>query len=269
MATNIQPTIVDLWPNGAPHSNRIVQEESVIDGKINNITHAQLWIYTPSAEKRRNFAVVVFPGGGFKALNFESMGIAIAKWFNEEGITAIVVKYRMPNGDPIIISEDALEAMRIAYLEMEKRTITQLGVCGYSIGGNTASWLCRNAPKPYRPDFQILFYPVESVKDCFTHGNTRDFFMGKHPTAELIDRYSNENHVDGTVPPTFITLSYDDPTVPPIATLNYFTALKKENIPTALYIFTIGGHGWTFDSDFEYLTLCQQLLRKWLNNLYS
>ncbi|MGL4293413.1 MAG: alpha/beta hydrolase [Bacteroidales bacterium] len=263
---NDKPKIINLWSSNPPTSNSLSGEETINAGKVGNISVPQLHIYRANPEIDWGAAVIIFPGGGFHSLNLDSMGRDFAVWLSERGITGIVVKYRIPNGIPTIITEDALKALEIVYDKASKWNLSpdKIGVCGYSIGGNTASWLCNNAPMDIKPKFQILFYPVESLKDDFTHIPTRENFIGKHPDSELIIRFSNEMHITPQNPPTFIALSNDDPVVPPIATCKYYTALKKNKVNAAMYIFPTGGHGWTFDSDFEYIELCKELLYKWL-----
>lgn len=261
--------IMNLWPSNPPHSNGLNGPEIHIDGKTGHISQAQLWIYHPNAENNLNAAIVIFPGGGYAHVNMEFMGVVFAKWLAERGITAIVVKYRSPNGMPEIVEEDALQTMLVVHEQAKEWHIPQnkIGVCGYSSGGNIASWICNMAPDETRPNFQILFYPVISLKDDFTHVPTRENFLGKNPTPELIAAHSNELHVNNNVPPTFIALSDNDPIVPPITTAKYYIALKKAKVHACMYIFPTGGHGWTFDSDFEYLELCKELLYKWIKSI--
>lgn len=258
--------IMNLWPSNPPHSNGLSGPEIHIDGKIGHISQAQLWIYQPTAENNRNTAIVIFPGGGYFNVNMEFMGVAFAKWLVERGFTAIVVKYRSPNGIPEVVGEDALQALLVVRQKAAEWNIPsdKIGVCGYSSGGNIASWLCNTAADDIRPNFQILFYPVISLKDDFTHVPTRENFLGKQPSAELIAAHSSELHVTDKVPTTFIALSDNDAIVPPIATAKYYVALKKSKVHACMYIFPTGGHGWTFNSDFEYLELCKELLLKWL-----
>lgn len=260
------PMIIDVWPSGAPHSNGLSGPETHHENKVGHISEARLLIYRPSPENAWGAAILIFPGGGFHAVNLEAMGTLFAQWLAERGIVGIVVKYRIPNGNPEVIMEDALEAMRISRNHATKWGVRpdKFGVCGFSIGGNTASWLCNNAPDELRPDFQILFYPVESMKDDFTHVATRENFLGKDPKPEVIAQHSNELHVSGKVPSTFIALSDNDPIVPPIATSKYYNALKKSKVHACMYIFPEGGHGWTFNSEFDYIEMCKELLYKWL-----
>ncbi|MEG1616921.1 MAG: alpha/beta hydrolase [Bacteroidales bacterium] len=263
---NTRPIIVDLWPKGAPHQNGLSGPEINQGGKVGHVSQARLLVYLPDPEVSWSAAVLIFPGGGFHALNLESMGTDLAVWLAERGIAGIVVKYRMPNGNPVITGEDALQAMLVAREHAEEWNIRRdkFGVCGYSIGGNTTAWLCNNAPDGVRPDFQMLFYPVISMKDDFTHVPSRENLMGKHPEADIIAEYSNEVHINEHVPPTFIALSDNDPVVSPAATAKYYVGLKKHKVPACMYIFPNGGHGWTIHSDFDYIEMCKELLFKWL-----
>ena len=263
------PMKMDLWPSKAPHSNGLSGDEQKDGKKITNISTAQLYIFSPEPENTTGVAVIIFPGGGFSGVNLESMGFSFAKWLNQIGITAIVVKYRMPMGNPIIITEDAEQAVKMTLQNAERWGIdcNKTGICGFSIGGNSVSWICRTLPEEKRPKFQILFYPVESMREGLTHNPSRLNFLGKHATEEIINKFSNELHISDPMPPTFIALSDDDPVVPPAATAEYYRSLKEKHTKAAMYIFPEGGHGWAFDSDFSYLELCKELLYKWLKPL--
>lgn len=258
--------IMNLWPSEPPHSNGFSGPEVNVDGKLGHISQAQLWIYQPQPENSLHSAILIFPGGGFFSVNMESMGVVTARRLAERGFTAIVVKYRSPNGIPEIVGEDALQAMLVVKenAPLWEVDLNKVGVWGYSCGGNITSWLCNTAIDYLRPNFQILFYPVVSFKDDFTHVPTRENFLGKDPNPELITEYSSELHVNPKTPPTFIALSNNDLVAPPLATVNYYTALHKHHVPASMYIFPTGGHGWTFDSNFEYLSVCSELLHKWL-----
>lgn len=264
MATH--PITLDLWPKGAPHSNGLSGPEVFQEGKVGHISEARLLVYLPENENNLEGACLIFPGGGFRMLNIESMGIAFAQWLAERGIAGIVVKYRIPNGKPDIITEDALQAMKLVRQFAAEWNIKsdKVGVCGYSIGGNTASWLCNQESAEVRPDFQILFYPVISMLDDQTHVPTRENFLGMNPDSETKALYSSQLHVTKKVPPTFIALSDNDPVAPVISTVKYYESLRKHDISSCMYIFPSGGHGWTLDSDFTYIEICKELLYKWL-----
>ncbi len=260
------PRSIELWPKQAPHCNGLSGQEIIQDGKIGNISIGKLLVYLPDNENNLEGACLIFPGGGFKMLNLDAMGSVMAEWLAERGIAGIVVKYRLPVGNPEIITEDALQALKQVHSFAKEWNIKpgKIGVCGYSIGGNTASWLCNNAPEELRPAFQILFYPVESMLDDQTHVPTRENFLGKNPDSETKVRFTHTLGVTEKVPPTFIALSDNDPVAPVLSTTKYYDALRKHNVSSCMYIFPIGGHGWTFDSDFPYLEICKELLYKWL-----
>ena len=92
--------VMNLWPKGAPHR-----------GNPNDT--AKVWIYLPADKKVTGRSVVICPGGGYTNLAIDHEGHEWAKFFQNMGITAFVLKYRMPNGKPEIPIEDAEEAIRM------------------------------------------------------------------------------------------------------------------------------------------------------------
>ena len=151
---------VDLWPNGAPKENGLTGPEQPLEnGRVANISRATLYIYpapTPNAP-----AIIACPGGGYRRLAMNHEGHDMATWFNKQGITYAVLKYRMPNGDITIPISDALKAIRTLRERAAEWNIdpAKVGIMGASAGGNLAAQAATQfTSKEDRPDFQILFY---------------------------------------------------------------------------------------------------------------
>lgn len=165
-----EPLEVKLWDNAtAPHSNAITQPEQTGEGKrISHTTEAVLYIYRPAEGQATGQTVVICPGGGYWLVAMSHEGDDVGRWFAQHGITAAVLKYRMPNGHPEVPTEDALEALR--YMREEyphKQEARQVGIMGFSAGGHLAAATGVGALTKYlhaqsdpRPDFMLLFYPV-------------------------------------------------------------------------------------------------------------
>ena len=227
--------------------------------RISKVKIPTLTIFTPPEGKANGTAVLICPGGGYVHLAYTKEGVAIAKWFNSIGVTAFVLKYRLPS-DSIMKDKtigplmDAQKAMRIIRGNAEKWYInpTKIGVIGFSAGGHLASTLCTHYnEKVYnadtisaRPDFSILGYPVISMEADIAHMGSREFLLGKDPTKEEVIKFSNDQQVNNNTPPTFLFLAEDDNTVPIQNSINYFKALSKFKIPAELHIYEKGGHGF-------------------------
>jgi acetyl esterase/lipase len=137
---------------------------------------------------------------------------------------------------------------------------------GASAGGHLASTLATQyTSKETRPDFQILLYPVITMK-ASTHSGSRTNLIGEKPSEELETKYSNELQVTENTPQAFIIFSYDDNAVPAANSINYYMALLKHKVPTSLHAYPAGGHGWGFRDDFLYKRQWTEELEKWLRS---
>lgn len=264
--------IVQLWEGNPSTANEINEPEQISrnGGWISNVTTPELQIYK-AKENKDGKAIVICPGGGYAGLAIDHEGKQFAEWFNQQGITAIVLKYRMPNKHKNVPLEDAQQAIR--YVRENAKALginpNKIGIAGFSAGGHlaaTASTHYANQGTSTRPDFSILFYPVVTMMKA-THGGSKQNLLGDNPSDTDINRFSNEKQVSVNTPPTILLLSDDDNTVLPENSVNYYNALKANGIPATMYIFPEGGHGWGFKSDFKYHEEMKTLLSKWLEKL--
>ncbi|WP_165040134.1 alpha/beta hydrolase [Dysgonomonas sp. ZJ709] len=272
MKVNSQ-TIIKLWPEGAPSSNELKDAEQVGDNYswILNVSEAELWIYQAEKNKANGMAVIICPGGGYSGLAFNHEGIQFAEWLNKQGITAAILKYRMPNEHTDIPLADAREAIKYIRLNAGKLEVNpnKVGIAGFSAGGHLASTLSTHIISSEintRPDFSILFYPVITM-GTVTHGGSRTNLLGDNPSPEDVLKYSNEKQVTDATPPAILLLSDDDDGVPPINSTQYYEALKNKNIPATMYIFPEGRHGWGMNKDFKYHSQMLDLLAMWLKDI--
>lgn len=272
-------TIVKLWDNTtAPHSNHLQGVEKDEGGvRYSNTTEARLYIYEADAAKATGQSVVICPGGGYWLVAIGHEGHDFGKWLAENGITAAVLMYRMPNHHPEVPLEDAAEALR--YMKEEyapKHDIRSVGIMGFSAGGHLAAStavgaLEYNGDKSHRatlrPDFTVLFYPVITGDALFTHKGSFDNLLGRERTAEQTERYSAEKLVTATTPATFMVLSDDDGGVPPANSIRFYNALKEHRRPASMHILPSGGHGWGFRDSFKYKPHWQAALLAWLEGI--
>jgi len=230
--------------------------------------------------------VIICPGGGYGVLAYDWEGADIAKLLNSRGIAAFVLKYRLPQSQSVIVShkapiQDAIRAMQFVRFNAEKWNVdlNKIGVVGFSAGGHLASTLgthfndrLQNTNDEIdklnaRPDFMALIYPVISMKDGITHSGSRNNLLGKSPSKELVEYYSNELQVTKETPPTFLIHSSNDKVVPVENSILMYQALLQENIPTEMHIFPEGGHGYSLAINKNYINAWPELFITWLNNL--
>ncbi len=158
-----QAATLKIWDNTtAPHSNGIATPEREPEpNRIADVSQAVLYIFPADPAKATGQAVVICPGGGYVKLCIDYEGYDMAKWFAANGITAAVLKYRMPNGHPEVPLEDVEQALRIMMgLEAGATGFTagKVGIVGSSAGGHLAASASTLAET--KPAFSILFYPV-------------------------------------------------------------------------------------------------------------
>lgn len=274
----------DVWPDGAPNDNGLfLENETGADrGSISGSCVAHLTVFV--SPKPNGKAIVACPGGGYTHLAMNHEGMNFADWFNAQGVTYAVLKYRMPQGNYLVPLCDAMEAIRIVRAHAKDWGVSSVGIMGSSAGGHLASMTATHYDDPEalalvktktafpgdyttRPDFQVLFYPVISVESDITHRGTRTGVVGSEPTDEAVQRFSNYTQVNALTPPAILLLSADDRVVPPENSIRYFQAMVREGVPANMHIYPSGGHGWGFRDAFIYKPLWTQELSDWLRRL--
>lgn len=222
-------------------------------------------VYTPKNPTGKT--IVMCPGGGYTHQATGHEGHDMADWFNSQGITYVVLKYRLPQMNHQIPLADAEQAMRLVRKYSKELGVNpkKVGIAGASAGGHLASTLATHYSSPEtRPDFQVLFYPVVSMDADVTHMGSRINLLGEKPSEELVKLYSNELQVTPDTPKAFIMLSSDDGAVPPANSINYYNALLSNKVGASLHAYPVGGHGWGFRDKFPYKSQWTQELEKWL-----
>lgn len=256
--------IIKLWPNGAPTANGLSGEETKNSGgSVGNVSNPTLTVYR--AKQPNGMAIIACPGGGYMRLAMNHEGYDMAPWFNAQGITYAVLKYRMPNGHPDVPLSDAQQALKLMREHAKEWAIDpkKVGIMGASAGGHLAATAATHFTSDAdRPDFQILFYPW-IIMDAM-YGQV---LLGKQPGAELVKKFSNEQQVTARTPQAFILTSADDPTVPCDQSIKYFEALNASKVPASLHIYPTGKHGWGYKDSFTYKQVWTAELEKWLKEI--
>jgi acetyl esterase/lipase len=239
---------IKLYPNGATESNELQVPESFRDKEfIVDISEARMYAYPAAKEKNNGTAVLICPGGGYSGVSQIKEGSEIANWFNDLGVSAFVLYYRMPNGHPEIPLKDAQTALSIIRQRAKEWSIkkNKIGIMGFSAGGHLASTAGTHfKTKMQRPAFMILGYPVVTMDKTLTHGGSRKNLLGANPSEDMVKLYSNELQVTKKTPPTFIVHAKDDGAVPIANSENLLKALQANKVSAELHVYDIGGHGF-------------------------
>jgi acetyl esterase/lipase len=226
---------------------------------VDHITKPTLTVYEPLKEKRNGAAVIICPGGGYGVLAAGHEGVDVAKVFNNAGVTAFVLRYRLPKDEcmnnkeyvPLMDAQEAIYFVR-SHAQQYHLDINKIGIMGFSAGGHLASTAGTHfdpvrkelTNANIRPDFMLLIYPVISFNDTIGHLGSRDNLIGKDPDKKLVHLFSNEEQVTSQTPPTFLVHASDDDGVIPENSIRFYQALLKNKIPAELHLYEHGGHGF-------------------------
>jgi len=269
--------IIDLWPKGAPGEKGDIGEEkdmtkpsdNLIAGKpvirLGNVSKPTISIYRPPADKETGAAALVFPGGGYHILAMDLEGTEVCAWLNSIGVTAVLLKYRVPkraglerHAAPL---QDAQRAFGIVRRRANELNIDpkRIGVVGFSAGGHLAAALgasCEQRTYPAidaadevscRPDFAILIHP------------------GYLTLKDEGDKVAPDVKVSSNSPPTFIVMTQDDPVRVENAVF-YFMALKQANVPSELHVYPTGGHGYGLRRTEHFVTTWPDRAADWMRS---
>lgn len=263
LSSQSQMDSMRLYPGAVPgrinndiKETWVWQKDSILI--VSNVQDPILYIFKPA--KPNGSSVIICPGGGYFILALDHEGFQLAKWYNERGITAFVLKNRLP--DERMMTEkwmrplqDVQQAFRIVRGQASKWKIdpNKIGLMGFSAGGHLASTggthfnnqvgEIKDLTVSVRPDFLVLIYPMTSFRYDSALFNIRDQLCGKNPTEERIDYFSNDKLVNAQTPPSFLISTSDD-FVSPLNSIGFYTNSLKHKVPSELHIYEKGGHGY-------------------------
>ncbi len=263
-----EPQTLPLWEGKAPGALGSAPED------IPTLT-----IYMPPVTTGPMTAVIVAPGGGYRALSMNKEGRIPATYFNSLGIAAFVLKYRLgPKYRHPIELGDIQRAIRMVRSRAQEWHIApdRIGVMGFSAGGHLASTASTSfdrgnatAADPIdrvssRPDFAILGYPVISLTEAWTHQGSRTNLLGDSPDAALVRSLSTDTQVKADTPPTFLFHTNADTAVPVENSIYYYLALRKAGVPAEMHIFKDGPHGVGMPMNDPALSEWPTVLANWM-----
>jgi acetyl esterase/lipase len=261
--------IVRLWSGRPPGAPAVLPKEAIVDRVktsgfqdrfVTAIGEPLMTVFRPA--RPNGAAVLIAPGGGYIRVVIDKEGFEVAHRLAAAGITAFVLRYRLPKEGwaqaadaPLQDAQRAIRLIRagaVSYGIDPKR----VAAMGFSAGGHVmASLATRHQAQVYvardaadaidaRPDLSALMYPVIDMARPFAHAGSRQALLGPDPTPATEAAYSPQRHVDGTTPPTFLVHAADDPGVPVDNSLNYLAALRAAKVRAEAHIFEEGGHGF-------------------------
>jgi acetyl esterase/lipase len=244
-----------LWDGDPPYSkpNRVVEERVESWGVqcVVGVTEPTLTVHAPQGDVAPQ-AVIVLPGGGYEKESIEAEGHEIAAYFASRGITAAVLKYRLPlpetSDQPHLVPQaDARRAVALmrslaSHYGFEAGSI---GVAGFSAGGHLAATvsILPGDRVGERPDFSVLIYgalPLSPVNRTWLE----ETLFHRPMTAEELSQYALVERIDGETPPAFLVHAYDDDVVPVYESEVYAEALRAAGQDAEIHLFPGGGHGF-------------------------
>ena len=223
---------------------------------LQELPNGHLIVFTP--ETPSNKIIMMCPGGGLSHINVGHEGYDAATWFNERGFTFAILKYRFPNEIADGPLQDTAKALSLIERNYPERPLK--GIMGASVGGYLAAYTAT----VNKVDFQILMYPVLSMRDEYTHIPTREKIFGKELTEEEKSNKSMEMQVNDNTPPTFLVAAANDPIVPPQSSCLYGEKLLVQHKSLSLHIYPEGGHSFGFNA-FAFKKSWLDELNTWLS----
>lgn len=263
--TSHPQTIMPLYPDSIPNSRPTPdREKSSTDNAghliISKISRPTLTLFFPPKGKSNGTAVIICPGGGYWVEAAAHEGTDVAKKFTEMGVAGIVLKYRIPDDSTMVdrsigALQDAQQAIKVVREHAAEWNIdpTRIGIMGFSAGGHLAAtagthFTTALIPNVHhtslRPDFLLLIYPVITCQEGVAHQGSCAQLIGKTPSQDQIDYFSNELQVTDHTPPAFLVQASDDPAVNPANSILFYEALIKHHVPAELHLYEKGGHGF-------------------------
>ncbi len=255
---------IPLYSHGIPNYKEVVNKQSAAKGadgieRISKVSVPTYRFFPASNGKDPKTCVVICPGGGYRILASSHEGYDIAAKFNEIGVSAFVLYYRLPEDSAQVEKkyaplQDAQAALALVRENATKWNVDpkKVGIMGFSAGGHLAATASTHFMKDYtgilpganlRPDFSILLYPVISVRS-FGHGGSSQNLLGKNPSEEDLHLFSNEEQITPQTPKAFLVHAADDGAVPLKNSLLYAERLTANKVPVDLHVYAKGGHGF-------------------------
>ena len=257
--------VVPLWPEGkvplktsdAPERETPQKGDGIT--RLTDVNVPSFTVFLAKGGGKPCPAVLVCPGGGYGILAWTHEGVEVAEWLNAQGVSAFILKYRVPKNRDAAFC-DAQRAMGLIRHKAQAFNIDpgKLGIMGFSAGAHLSARVSTDFEKrfygpvdeadgqPSRPDFALVIYPAYLFRDGYT--------------------LAPELTVTPRVPPTFLVQAEDD--VPYIdSSLAYFIALKAVKVPVEMHLFPQGGHGYGLRKKGKPTDVWPELAAVWISRV--
>jgi|SRR5581483_3905117 acetyl esterase/lipase len=261
----------DLQPPPGPEG-MVVSQPISPGGKpwtgVVNVSQPTMTVYSPEGTNT-GIAALVFPGGGYFELAIDLEGTEICDWLNSKGITAVLLKYRVPTkpkvgryGESPQALEDAQRTLGLVRLHAAEWHINphKIGVIGFSAGGHMVAAMSTH--------FDRRLYPA--VDDADKESCRPDFAITCYP-GHLWDgddlRLNPNVPVTTNTPPTFLLQAEDDHVDGVEQSLVYYVGLKKAGVPVEMHLYAQGGHGFGLRPTTFPISEWPGLVEKWLGTI--
>jgi len=228
---------LNLWPGVAPGSESWTQKEQIIENTpvgtvVLSVTTPTLTAYVPDKSKATGTGIIVAPGGACVALAIELEARSVARWLQEKGIAAFVLKYRIPEkkgeGIPKDLNmddackygiADGIQAVKVVRQHAAEWGISpeRVGFMGFSAGAMVATGVLLQQDAAARPNFAAPIYGGP---------------FGVMPA------------IPSKLAPIFMAWAQDDE-VAGDAVNKFHEALKAAGIKPEVHIYSAGGHGFS------------------------
>ena len=242
-----------IWPGELPAGSVVLDQgriaklkSELTEERIKFVDRPTLTVYPAAAESANGCAVVICPGGGYNILAWPKEGLEVAEWFNSIGVTAFVLKYRVPRRIPDKIHwepmQDVQRAIRVVRRDAKKWKIdpNRIGTLGFSAGGHLTVMS--------GVQFNTKCYDrVDEADDL----SCRPDFICPIYAAYLGENYEDKKSVglgslvtvSKETPPTFMAVTWDDAMRGAQSAL-LFARLREHGVPAELHAYSKGGHGY-------------------------
>ncbi|GGE03499.1 hypothetical protein GCM10011390_23000 [Aureimonas endophytica] len=252
--------LLALWPGVAPGGGGPSGEPlQASGGALRNIAVPAIEIVRPA--RPNGSAILVAAGGGYRRIEIGKEARRAALWLAARGITACILRYRLPaegwvNG-PLAPLQDAQRALRLLRggrvpdIDPER-----IGALGFSAGGHllgmAASCAAESSYEPVdaadrhsaRPSALALLYPIVTLLPPYDDTSTRRILVGRHPTRSQSARWSVETHVHADCPPLLLVEALDDPIAAPANGALLARACRDAGVAIEWHRLASGGHGF-------------------------
>ena len=249
---------IELYPG----ADIPVQEEIDAKGYIWGKIKPEILVYRP--EKPCGAAMLIVPGGGYEKNCITFEGYKTAEWLRSNGVTAFILKYRLPEGHPEVTLEDGEAAIRLIRSRAEEFGIDahRLGIIGFSAGGHFCSTLLtKYSSAETRPDFGVLVYPV--ISSAYGNARTHSMLLGERLEQDG-PLWTSSNNVRSDMPPVMILACEDDKTVPVAQVKDFYEAMVSVGAQAQLHMYPQGGHGFWMRDRYRFKEETYPMVLNWI-----